>query len=261
MSTTPHPHEEIRRAIQQEEWFLVYQPEIDLHHGSFVGVEALLRWRHPRRGVMIPAEFLPDIQAANKLLEVGRWVLASACYQGADWHAKGYRFSVAVNVSSQELDEPAFVDIVRDNLRVSRFTPRHLTLEFSLDALESPRLPRLRQLARLGVTLALDDVIPGTPPVASLIEAGITEAKLNRQLVVDTLADDDSARALHSFVTDSRAAGVRIVASGVEEESQRVSLIREDVDSAQGFFFARPFEVDEVDRFLEDYALFSGRPL
>jgi EAL domain-containing protein (putative c-di-GMP-specific phosphodiesterase class I) len=201
------------------------------------------------------------LKETGRLTEVGRWVLASACYQGSEWHAKGYRFSVSVNISSNELDDATFTDVVRANLRASRFSPRHLTLEFSLDALTPSRVEAMRQLAEIGITLALDDVIPGTPSVSTLVAAGITEAKLERQLVSNTLADTESSQALHSFVSDARAAGVRIVASGVEDDTQRATLQREDVDSAQGFFFARPFEVEEVDRFLEDYALFSGRPL
>jgi EAL domain-containing protein (putative c-di-GMP-specific phosphodiesterase class I) len=206
-------------------------------------------------------EFLPLLKEAGQLQAVGRWVLASACYQGADWHAKGYRFSVSVNISSDELDDVTFVDVVRNNLRTTRFTPRHLTLEFSAEALAPSRTPVLHELADLGVTLAIDDVIPGTPSVVAMTSAGITEAKLDRELVADAFAEEESAQALHSFVSDARAAGLRIVAAGVEEDSQRTSLLREDVDSAQGFFFARPFEVEEVDHFLEDYALFSGRPL
>ncbi len=261
MTHDSHLLNDIARATLDEEWYLVYQPEIDLHHGSFVGVEALLRWRHPVRGILYPSDFLTILEESGQLRDVGRWVLASACYQGADWHAKGYRFAVSVNISSFELDDPTFIDVVRTDLRSSRFTPRHLTLEFSADILTPERHGALQHLANLGVTLAIDDVVPGTPSVSTLVSSGVTEAKLDRQLVADAFADDDSARALHSFVSDARAAGLRIVAAGVEDDAQRTSLLREDVDSAQGFFFARPFEVDEVDRFLEDYALFSGRPL
>lgn len=253
--------DDLVRATLDEEWYLVYQPEIDLHHGSFVGVEALLRWRHPERGIVNPAEFIPLLGESGTIIPIGRWVLRTACYQGADWHAKGYRFSVAVNVTAEEIEEPDFVDVVRNALRSSRFTPRHLTLEFTGECVNTSGSTRLVDLAALGVTVAIDDVSPSRPPVATMTAAGVSEAKLDRQFVASSMETSQGRERIHDLISDIRNAGIRIVASGIEDDNQRAILVSEHVDTGQGFFFARPFEVNEVDRFLEDYALFSGRPL
>src|ERR1700690_2725315 len=90
---------ELTKALDREQFFLVYQPEIDLNSNAFVGVEALLRWRHPLRGVLSPDEFVPELESSGLILEVGNWALATACTQGAEWHDKGFRFSVSVNIS------------------------------------------------------------------------------------------------------------------------------------------------------------------
>ncbi len=249
-------------ALAGEEFYLVYQPEIDLHSGGFAGVEALIRWRHPTRGVVSPAEFVPLLEASGDIVEVGRWALETACYQGAEWHAKGYRFPVSVNTSLQQLHRSAFVGEVERALRASRLEASHLTLEFSHRALGDPEtLTTLTTLHGRGVRLAIDNFSPGHPDFSELAAVPVDIVKLDRDFVTANTESPAGASVIHQLVHDARALALRVIASGVEDATQRDHLRDEQVDVGQGFHFARPFEAQEIDRFLQDYALFSGRPL
>ena len=249
-------------ALADEEFYLVYQPEIDLHTGGFAGVEALIRWRHSTRGVVSPAEFIPLLEASGDIVEVGRWALETSCYQGAEWHAKGYRFPVSVNTALQQLHRPSFVGEVDRALRASRFDAAHLTLEFSHRALGDPdTLTTLTALHRRGVRLAIDNFSPGHPDFSELAAVPVDIVKLDLDFVAENADSAAGAAVIQQLVHDARSLTLRVIASGVEDASQRDHLRDEQVDVGQGFHFARPFEAEEIDRFLEDYALFSGRPL
>jgi EAL domain-containing protein (putative c-di-GMP-specific phosphodiesterase class I) len=253
---------DVGAALSDDEFYLVYQPEIDLHTNGFAGVEALIRWRHSTRGVINPPNFIPLLEASGDIVAVGRWALETACYQGAEWHAKGYRFPVAVNTSTQQLRQEGFVNDVRRFVRASRLDPAHLTLEFSHTALEDPGVvSHLDSLHDLGVRLAIDDFSPGRPSFEELATRPIDIVKLERHFVATTSRSPDATQVIHQLVLQARALNLRVIASGVEDASQSDQLRDEQVDVGQGFHFARPYEVEEIDRFLQDFALFSGRPL
>ncbi|NNN09309.1 MAG: EAL domain-containing protein [Acidimicrobiaceae bacterium] len=252
---------DLENALAADEFYLVYQPEIDLHTNGFAGVEVLIRWRHATRGVVNPDQFIPLLEASGAIVSVGRWALETACYQGAEWHAKGYRFAVAVNTSSQQLRDPNFVTDVNRVLRASRLDPAHLTLEFSYAALEDSTVQEnLSRIHDRGVRLAIDDFAPGRPDWSALATLPIDIVKLERAFVAEN-SPTNGASLIQQVVRDARALNLRVMASGVEDASQLDQLRHEQVDVGQGFHFARPYEVAEIDRFLEDFALFSGRPL
>jgi EAL domain-containing protein (putative c-di-GMP-specific phosphodiesterase class I) len=252
---------DVARALAEDEFFLVYQPEIDLHSNGFAGVEALIRWRHPRMGVLSPAEFIALLEASGDIVAVGRWALENACYQGAEWHAKGYRFAVAVNASVRQLRHDDFVRDVDRSLDSSRFDPTHLTIEFSFEVLGDPAvLENLTELRARGVHLAIDDFAPGRPSFDHLSTLPIDILKLDRQYVATASSTTDDMT-IRDLVRRARELNVRVFASGVEDASQRDHLRDEHVAVGQGFHFAHPYTVEEIDRFLEDFALFSGRPL
>ena len=253
---------DVELALGANEFYLVYQPEIDLHTDGFAGVEALIRWRHATRGVVAPGDFIPLLEASGGIVAVGRWALETACYQGAEWHAKGYRFPVSVNTSVQQLRQRSFVNDTERLVRESRFDPAHLTLEFSSTAVDDAEaLDTLSLLHDRGVRLAIDDFAPGRPSFEELATLPIDIIKLDRQFVANNSHATDAASVIHDLVGEARSLNLRVIASGVEHAAQRDQLRDEHVDVGQGFHFARPYEVHEIDRFLEDFALFSGRPL
>jgi len=255
---------DLAHALESEQYFLMYQPTIDLQSGAFVGVEALLRWRHPERGVVNPEEFIPELEASGDIVAVGRWALQTACVQGAQWHARGYRFAVSVNVSPNELEDLEFLDTVETTLEASDFDPASLVLEFSQRVLlndEEHAVSRLVALKNLGVRLAVDDFAPGHSPLANLERLPIDVVKLDRDFIAALSSSSEAASLVHTLVLLARSLNLQIIASGIEDAEQRQRLQFEEVDVGQGFLFSRPHEAAEIDRFLEDFAIFSGKPL
>lgn len=253
---------DLATALVSNQFFLVYQPMIDLRTNAFAGVEALIRWRHPSRGVLTPSDFLDELEASGQIVAVGRWALVTACGQGATWHAKGYRFTVSVNVSRTQLAREEFVDDVAIALASSRFDPEQLVLEFSRHALEDgdTQHQRLERLSALGVHLAVDDVEPA-PPLERLRGYPIDTVKLDRDFIAALSNSDEAAAQVRTLVEQAKSLGVRVIASGIEDAEQRRQLQFEQVSTGQGFHFSAPHEAAEIDRLLGDFAIFSGRPL
>jgi EAL domain-containing protein (putative c-di-GMP-specific phosphodiesterase class I) len=252
---------DLQAAVENGQFFLVYQPEIDLHTNAFVGVEALLRWRHPVRGIENPDSFLPELESSGLILPVGRWALSTACAQGAEWHDKGYRFSVSVNISVRQFASSDFVDVVDEILIATRFPRALLVLEFAQSMLASESSARLRALKELGVRLAVDDFAPGKSQLGDLAGSPIDIVKLERQFISSMSASSEAVAQVHELVELSKKMNLQIVASGIEDDEQRQRLQLEDVAVGQGFHFSRPHEAQEIDHYLEDFSIFSGKPL
>jgi EAL domain-containing protein (putative c-di-GMP-specific phosphodiesterase class I) len=252
---------ELTKALEDEQFFLVYQPEIDLHSNAFVGVEALIRWRHPLRGVLSPDEFVPELESSGLILAVGRWTLATACAQGAEWHDKGFRFTVSVNISAKQLAWNGFVNEVEEVLSSSRFPAGHLVLEFAQRTLARDSTERLGELTELGVRLSVDDFEPGLSLLSDIENLPITVVKLDRHFVATLSESPIGTELVHSLVELAKKSKLQIVASGIEDAEQRHRLELEEVGVGQGFLFSRPHEAVEIDRYLEDFSIFSGKPL
>jgi EAL domain-containing protein (putative c-di-GMP-specific phosphodiesterase class I) len=255
---------ELSEALDQGQFFLVYQPTIDLQTNAFAGVEALIRWRHPERGVLAPDAFIDDLEADGQILPVGRWALHTACAQGAAWHDKGYRFAVSVNVSQRQLDSEEFRDDVADALSSSRFDPALLVLEFAQGTLlsnEEGATFRVKQLKSLGVRLAVDDFEPGESALDELERFEIDIVKLNRDFIAAISTSSAAAGLVNGLVKLSDSRHVQVIAAGIEDSEQLERLANEKVHVGQGYLFSEPHEAEEIDRYLEDFAIFSGKPL
>jgi EAL domain-containing protein (putative c-di-GMP-specific phosphodiesterase class I) len=252
-------------AIERDELFLVYQPTVNFVTNTFVGVEALIRWRTPTKGVLLPEAFISRFEASNLLAALSRWTLPTACAQGVIWHDKGYRFSVSVNVSLHEFNLHDFIDAVSDALSQSRLEPAGLVLEFAQATLLRDcelTATRLSQLRQLGVRVAVDDFVPGKSSLEELANFNLDFVKLDRLFISEiTSSGTDVAALVHSLVDDAELHHVQIVASGIENIGQRDQLANERVRVGQGFLFSRPHEADEIDNFLQDFSIFSGKLL
>jgi len=261
---TPDLALELAQALVDEQFFLVYQPTIDLQTNAFAGVEALIRWRHPRHGVLSPDRFIEELEASGQIGPVGRWALSTACAQGAAWHDRGYRFNVSVNVSPRQFETPDFFRDVADALSTSRFDPSLLVLEFAQATLLGDRAQstqRLEHLKTLGVRVAVDDFEPGTSALDELEELPIDIVKLDREFIAGLSTSSEATSLVHSLVKRSETRHLQVIASGIEDSEQRAQLKNEKVHVGQGYLFSKPHEAEEIDRFLEDFAIFSGKPL
>lgn len=251
-------------ALEEGQFFLVYQPTIDLETNGFAGVEALIRWKHPSRGVLGPDEFITALEESGEIVGVGRWALETACTDGSSWHDKGYRFNVSVNVSARQFRDDDFYGDVVSALEASRFEPSLLVLEFSQDTLTSDRddaVARLGRLRTLGVRFAVDDFEPGESALDELEAFTIDIVKLDRTFIAGVATSPESASLVQQLVQLSEKRHVQVIASGIEDSEQRNRLQNEKVHVGQGYLFSKPHEASEIDRYLEDFAIFSGRPL
>ncbi len=255
---------ELAAALERGQFFLVYQPTIDLETNGFAGVEALIRWRHPERGVLGPDLFITDLDRSGEIAAVGRWALMTACADGASWHDRGYRFNVSVNVSRRQFVFDRFFEDVANALAASRFDPALLVLEFTQGTLAEDRgdsITRLARLRTLGVRFAVDDFEPGESALEEIEAFSIDIVKLDRQFIAGVATSADAASLVHGLVQMSETRHLQVIASGIEDSEQRERLQNERVQVGQGYLFSKPHEAAEIDRYLEDFAIFSGRPL
>jgi EAL domain-containing protein (putative c-di-GMP-specific phosphodiesterase class I) len=255
---------DLSAALEAKQFFLVYQPTIDLETNGFAGVEALIRWRSPGQGILSPEAFIDELEESGDIVPVGRWALETACAQGAAWHDKGYRFNVSVNVSPRQFAYLEFHDDVANALNQSRFDPALLVLEFSQDTLTADHAvsrERLAQLRKLGVQFAVDDFEPGESALEELQEFAIDIVKLDREFISTLSTSNEATSLVHRLVLLSESQHLQVIAAGIEDSEQRARLQNERVQVGQGYLFSRPHEAEEIDRYLEDFAIFSGKPL
>lgn len=255
---------ELAGALERDEFFLVYQPTIDLQTNGFAGVEALIRWHRPGHGVVSPQLFIGELETSGTIVEVGRWALNVACDQGSAWHDRGYRFAVSVNIAARQFTSDDFVTDVAGALASSRFDPTLLVLEFAQSTIldgDEAALGRLRELKELGVRLSVDDFEPSTSTLERLQSLDIDVVKLDRRFISSLSQSTDAAKRVGDLVQAGRARHLQVIASGIENDEQRRLLQLEEVSVGQGYLFSVPHEAEEIDRFLEDFAIFSGRPL
>jgi EAL domain-containing protein (putative c-di-GMP-specific phosphodiesterase class I) len=244
---------DLQSALEREEYFLLYQPVFDLDHVRTCGVEALLRWRHPTRGVVAPDQFIPILEETGAIVEVGRWVLDEACRQAAQWHRDGHTLSMSVNVSMRQLETDAFTGHVRTALERTGLAPGSLVVEITESTLmrdAEATVGRLRQLKALGVLIAIDDFGTGYSSLAYLRRFPVDALKIDRSFVAAMDDSTESGALIHTLVELGRTLGLETLAEGIEEQSQLDSLRDEHCEMGQGFLYSRPVEASAIEELL-----------
>jgi len=241
---------DLRSALEHKEFLLLYQPVFDLDNVRACGVEALLRWHHPTRGVLAPDEFIPSLEETGLIVDVGRWVLTEACGQAATWHQQGHPLTMSVNVSMRQLEVDAFVDHVRDALSVSGIDPGSLILEVTETTLmrdTHATVGRLRALKALGVLIAIDDFGTGYSSLAYLRQFPVDALKIDRSFVAAMGDSQESVALVQTLVQLGRALGIETLAEGIEEQWQLQRLQGESCERGQGFLFSRPVDPEAIE--------------
>jgi EAL domain-containing protein (putative c-di-GMP-specific phosphodiesterase class I) len=235
---------DLRRALTDDELVVHYQPTIELESGRIVGVEALVRWQHPTRGLLQPSEFVSVAEETGLIVDIGRWVLAEACRQAASWRAeRAFDLSVSVNVSTHQIRRPGLVEDVRDALDASGLAPHALTLEITESALAQRREEMtaiLEDVTALGVLLALDDFGTGYSSLSLLRDLPVQTLKIDRSFVQAVDAGPGPRAFVQAIVDLAEALRLTAVAEGVERPVQVAALRRIGCTYGQGFHFARP---------------------
>jgi diguanylate cyclase (GGDEF)-like protein len=248
---------DLRVALQNDEFFLVYQPTFDLRDMSPTGMEALIRWNSPTRGILQPDDFIPLLEETGLITEVGKWVLEEACRQGAAWREAGYPIGIAVNVSARQLDTDELVREVRDTLSQSGLEPSALTVELTettlmRNAQETAR--RLVGIKALGVRIAIDDFGTGYSSLAHLQRFPVDALKIDRSFISGMTDNQEGETLLHTLVQLGKSLSIETLAEGIEQPRELALLQAEQCDSGQGFIFARPLDTDAAEALLRDSA-------
>lgn len=245
---------ELRRAVDAGELVLHYQPKMSLTEDRVTSVEALVRWRHPVRGLVPPADFIPFAEQTGYISSITRWVLAHAIEQCGVWERTGLRIRMCVNVSARDLRlEDELVQFVATNLQLAELPAGMLCLEITESALmEDPRGAQitLRKLRELGVATSIDDYGTGYSSLAYIKQLAVNELKIDREFVAGMEADRRNAAIVRSTIELGHNLGLTVVAEGVETEHELAELRRYGCDSAQGFLFARPMPAAALERWL-----------
>ncbi len=240
---------DLREAVGRNEFRLLYQPIIDLRTQRLIGVEALLRWAHPELGVISPVEFIPVAEHSGVIVEIGQWVLHTACQQMKAWNDAGQRgFYVAVNVSAKQIRRGLNRQI-DDALAASGVNPRHLEIEITEHSMVEDvdsNVTQLAALRALGIQVAVDDFGTGLSSLAYLKRLPIGKLKIDRAFVKDLPDSADDAAIVSAIISMARSLSLTVVAEGVETEAQRDFLIGLGCDCAQGYFYSRPVAAEVI---------------
>jgi diguanylate cyclase (GGDEF)-like protein/PAS domain S-box-containing protein len=244
----------LRHAVDQQEFVLRYQPQMNLGTGAIIGVEALIRWRHPERGLVPPAHFIPIAEECGVIVAIGRWVLREACRQARTWQCAGLPpVRIAINISAVELRAKDFVAGVRAILLETGLDPRFLELELTETFLwqdSKSTLAVLQALKAMGVQLALDDFGTGYSSLSYLRRFPIDTLKIDQSFVRDITTDAGDAGIVSAVISMGKSLHMRVVAEGVETREQLAFLREQRCPEGQGYHFSRPVVAGEFTRLL-----------
>jgi diguanylate cyclase (GGDEF)-like protein len=241
---------DLRSALTDEQFSLVYQPTYNLEDLTVVGVEALLRWQHPINGLMQPDEFIPILEQTGQIREVGRWVLNEACKQMAAWRARGDALDVSVNVSGVQLDSPAIVEHIREALADTGLDPAALIIEVTETVLMQDAEVTAKQLhaiKTLGVRIAVDDFGTGYSSLAYLQQFPVDSLKIDRMFTEAIATSPESKALVGTLVQLGKDLGLTTLAEGVETPGQLDQLRVSEVNEIQGFLLSRPLDAETLE--------------
>jgi diguanylate cyclase (GGDEF)-like protein/PAS domain S-box-containing protein len=244
---------ELRRALARNELEIHYQPVLDLATGRVYGVEALLRWQHPERGVVGPSEFISLAEVTGLAVPMSEWILRTACAQARAWHATHPKLIVAVNLSARQFQQPDLVDLVKSALEETGLPARCLDLEITeTNAMQNAEatIAVLRELKALGVRVSIDDFGIGYSSLSYLKRLPIDTLKIDQSFVRDITTDPDDAAIATAVIALAHTLKLRVVAEGVENEEQLAFLTARSCDRMQGYLFSHPLPARECTAFL-----------
>jgi EAL domain-containing protein (putative c-di-GMP-specific phosphodiesterase class I) len=252
----------VRRALHGNELALHYQPKVNMRSGVIEGVEALIRWRHPQRGLLPPAAFLPILENQPLAVEVGDWVIRACLEQMAHWQANGLRLAVSANVGALQLQQPDFVEKLQQMMALHPGLVHH---QLSLEVLETSALEDLLQVAKvireckkMGVDFSLDDFGTGYSSLTYLRRLPVTQLKIDQSFVRDMLEDADDLAILKGVIGLARAFNREVIAEGVETLAHGQALLALGCELAQGYGIARPMPGADIPDWVRAWAQKAG---
>lgn len=249
---------DLRRALAQRQFVLFYQPQVDMRSGRVLRLEALVRWRHPERGLLAPKEFISLAEESGLIVPLGEWILREACRQLREWRDEGHAsLCVAVNLSPRQIWGHGFVDVVRAALREAGLAGDALAVEITESLLMRPtpeNAATLERLAAIGLRLHVDDFGTGYSSLAFLQSYPIHALKIDPSFVGNIIENPRSLAIASSIIAMARQLGLDVIAEGVETQAQARKLLEHGCTTAQGFFYARTASADAIGKLLGEPA-------
>ena len=255
---------DLRKALLENQLLLYYQPQVE--RGRLIGAEALVRWNHPKQGILAPGKFIPMAEETGLILPLGNWVLESACNQIAAWADRNETadVTVSVNISARQLRQPNFVESVLETLHASGANPHRLELELTesmlLDDVEET-IAKMKRLKSHGLRFSLDDFGTGYSSLSYLKRLPLDQLKIDRSFIRDLTTDASDRAIAQAIISLSQTMDLNVMAEGVETEEQREFLADLGCHSYQGFLLSRPLPIEEFQLFLSATDEVGGWPM
>ncbi|MDR4887091.1 EAL domain-containing protein [Fredinandcohnia sp. QZ13] len=242
----------LRKALEKNEFHICFQPLIDLSSGEVYGSEALIRWEHPKLGLVSPGEFIPLAEETGLIHEIGKWVLKEACQENKKWHDMGYDYlTISVNVSADQFQQISFIDVVKEVLEATGLPPQFLTLELTEGVMLrniSHSVIVMKELQKLGVKVSIDDFGTGYSSLSYLKDLPINTLKIDRSFINNLKVNTTDIAIVKAIITMGHGLAVKVVAEGVETDEQ-IELLKElQCHYAQGFYIDRPMKSEEFEK-------------
>ncbi|RLL52254.1 EAL domain-containing protein [Mariprofundus sp. EBB-1] len=247
---------EMRKAIEREEFVLHYQPQINTNNGRVVGMEALIRWQHPVRGMVAPYHFISVAEETGMIVPIGDWVLLEACRQNRAWHDGGLKnLKVAVNLSARQFSDRHLLEKVENALQVSGLDVELLELEITESVIMKDiegTIALLEKLAAMGLTLAIDDFGTGYSSLSYLKRFPINKLKIDKSFIDDVMTNEDDATIAEAIIGLSHNLKLDVICEGVEDEDQFNWLQARSCNEIQGYYFSKPLPADAFEAFVRE---------
>jgi diguanylate cyclase (GGDEF)-like protein/PAS domain S-box-containing protein len=246
---------ELRRAVEKEELFLYYQPQVDIHSKKIVGCEALIRWQHPVRGIVPPGAFIPLAEDTGLIIPIGSWVLKTACKQGKRWHDAGYNdLRVSINISANQFQQNDFVNIVESTLKETGFNPHCLELEITENSIMQSTertMDIMSKIKALGIRISIDDFGTGFSSLNYLRQFKADVLKIDRSFIKEVSSNASDAAITTAIINIAHSLNLTVIAEGVETQDQLNFLKNKNCNELQGYLISKPVPIIDFEDMLQ----------
>jgi diguanylate cyclase (GGDEF)-like protein len=246
---------DLHRAIENNEFFLCYQPQFDLKDNKLISVEALIRWRHPEKGIILPIEFIPLAEEVGLISSMTQWIIREACRQNKMWQTAGLScIRVAVNLTTREFQQPDLVNMIQTILTETQLEPKYLEIELTENIIVNgaEAIKKIQQLKDIGINLAIDDFGTGYSSLNYLRELPLDRLKIDQSFIKNIDVNRGDEVIIQAIITMAKNLNLEILAEGVETKNQVDFLKSKQCGEVQGYYFSKPLEATELEKILKD---------